>query len=377
MRKIKWITKDAYLVVEDDENIFHFDENTLGCCIEAHFQETNGQEQTLTLASIADADTPVPKGVCSVFWRAVATSSSVKLVLRDCEYGTIGIGLPSGPLLSQFLRESPSLEVLEFDMFHFKEEHCRALATLQRNLKVKFSYCKLDLQYVEGTFIDWFQIVTELNDCWMDSSFISALSGNNSVTKITIDAHVFGLSEEKMRSLLRALPGNIGIEHLAFRFEMMSNETWILLFRSLTMHPRIKFLSIDTCPLVFSAESKSTMMNAIIQMLQLNTVVQTIALPDEFNNEEVSQNSILPRLEMNRTCFVVQRLAVKRADPSIRPQLLGRALHAVRYNPNLVFQFLSENVPAFVRTEDEEEDSAISLQNHPVIVSGQKRKVER
>jgi hypothetical protein len=115
-------------------------------------------------------------------------------------------------------------------------------------------------------------------------------------------------------------------------------------------------------------------MNAIIQMLHLNTVIHTIELPDALYTEEVYLNSILPRLEMNRTCFEVQRLAVKRADPSIRPQLLGRALHVVRFNPNLVFQFLSENVPAFFRTEDEEEDSAIPLQNDPVLVSGQKRK---
>jgi hypothetical protein len=117
------------------------------------------------------------------------------------------------------------------------------------------------------------------------------------------------------------------------------------------------------------------MMDAILQMLQLNTVVQTIELPGEIRLEAVYQNFILPRLEMNRTCFEVQRQAVKRADPSIRPQLLGQALHAVRFNPELVFLFLSENVPAFVRTEGEElGDSAIPLQSEPAIVSGQKRR---
>jgi hypothetical protein len=78
---------------------------------------------------------------------------------------------------------------------------------------------------------------------------------------------------------------------------------------------------------------------------------------------------------MNRTCFNVQRQALKRADPSIRPQLLGRALHVVRYNPELVYLFLSENVPAFVRTEEVEmEDSGTPLLNDPSIVSRQKRK---
>jgi hypothetical protein len=105
-------------------------------------------------------------------------------------------------------------------------------------------------------------------------------------------------------------------------------------------------------------------------------VVLAIEIPDNFRALQLYRNSILPRLEMNRTCFEVQRQAVKRADLSFRPQLLGRALYAVRYNPNLVFQFLSENVPAFVRAEEEEEeDSAIPSANDPIIVSGQKRKV--
>jgi hypothetical protein len=124
-------------------------------------------------------------------------------------------------------------------------------------------------------------------------------------------------------------------------------------------------------------------MNAIVQMLHLNTVVQTIDLFHGFDAEEVYRNSILPRLEMNRGCFEVQRQAVKRADPSIRPQLLGRALHVVRYNPELVFLFLSENVPAFVRTEEKEEEDGdreqefvTPLEQDPIIasVAGQKRK---
>jgi hypothetical protein len=178
-------------------------------------------------------------------------------------------------------------------------------------------------------------------------------------------------NEEQICSLAHALPGNMGIEHLAIRSLKMSDETCRLLFRSLTMHPRIHFLSIQS----YSAESKSTMMKAILQMLHLNTVVQRIDLLSGLSDQEVYQNSILPRLEMNRSFFEVQCQAVKRADFAIRPQLLGRALHVVRYNPNLVFQFLSENVPAFVRTAEEEDDSAIPLAKVPAIVSGQKRKV--
>jgi hypothetical protein len=332
--KIIWIANDMFLVVGEFSN--HFYEADFFWCddqLHASSVSTSGQEQRLNLAKIGirNEDIPVSPRAVSVFWRAVVTSNSVELIIYD----EINLGLPSGPILSQFLRGSSILQVLTFVGCHFKEEHCSALATLQRhNIEIKLRICKLDPHDAKDTFIEWFrhnQVVTDLDCCDMDSSIISALSGNNSVKKITIDTRVFygPSSEEKMSSLLRALPGNMGVEHLAFEHQ-----------------------SIHMCDLSYSAESKSTLMNAIIQMLQHNTVVQTIALPDEFNNEEVYQNSILPRLEMNRTCFEVQRQAVKRADPSIRPQLLGRALHVVRYNPNLVFQFLSENVPAFFRAEE-------------------------
>jgi hypothetical protein len=100
-------------------------------------------------------------------------------------------------------------------------------------------------------------------------------------------------------------------------------------------------------------------------MLQHNTVVCTISLPDSVKDDKIYRKSILPRLEMNRSCFEAERQAMNRADYSIRAKLLGRALHVVRFNPNLLFQFLSENVPAFVRSEKD-----------PIIISGQKRKAQ-
>jgi hypothetical protein len=272
------------------------------------------------------------------------------------------------------------LQDLEFRGFDFKEVHCRALATLQRkDLDVKLSECSLETQDVEQecSFIEWFrhsQVVTELDCCDMEYSILGALSGNNSVKRFTIEY----IQEEAIRFLAQALPGNMGIEHLAFLHFEASDEIWSLFFHSMSRHPRVEILTIlydspDYRPQILSAASKTARMHAVLQMLRHNTVVQTIDLADHFRDEAVYLNSILARLEMNRTYFEVQRQALKRADPSIHPQLLGRALHVVRYNPNLVFQFLSENVHAFARTEEEEEDSAIPLLNDPAIVSKQKR----
>jgi hypothetical protein len=195
----------------------------------------------------------------------------------------------------------------------------------------------------------------------MNCNILCALRGNNSVEKLTIAAQQMHFGEKEMRSLLQVLPGNSAVEHQTIKDIKMSDEKCILLFQSVATHPRINVLP-SPVPLgslgsyqPLSAASKTTRMNAILQMLRRNTVVQTTELPSAFNNEEVYQNLILPRLEMNRSCFEVQRQVVKRAHPSIRPQLLGRALHVVQYNSDLFFRFLSENIPAFVRAENEED----------------------
>jgi hypothetical protein len=356
--KLLWITENAFLVVDDEDfgdDIAH-----------AIFRELNGQEQALILVHLHDT-LELSTGEAGIFWRAITTSNSVHMTIENYYGFGNRLALPSGPILSSFLRESPSLQVLELKGFDFKEEHCRALATLPvqvTNLKINFSDCSFQPQDAEDTFIEWFrntQVVTGVQGCPMGSRMISALSGNHSVKKLTL-GHYFGgtcVGEDEMGSLAQSLPGNIGIQHLTILYYGMSEKTWIILFRSLSTHPRITRLSLPTTSSMrfdhtphLSAASKEVRMKAIIQMLQINTVVLTIDLADQFDDEELYQKFILPRLEMNRSCFEVQRQDVKRADPSIRPQLLGRALHAVQYNPELVFRFLSENVPAFVRSEE-------------------------
>jgi hypothetical protein len=348
--KILWITDDIFLVVGDTSGFLH---GNFLCDFQLHasFMATSGQEQTLTLAAFGDETITVSTREVGVFWRAITKNNSARVSIENVNHSS---RLPSGPLLSQLLRETPSLQHLDFQSFIFEEEHCRALATLPRtDLVVALSYCTFDPQGAEDTFIKWFrhnQIVTELDQCDMGNT-LSVLSGNNSVKKLTLGRPRDFAIEEQIRSLAQALPGNMGIELLTLCAFSFSIETWSLLVSSLTTHPRIKLFSLGSiCGA--SAESKSTMMNAIIQMLYLNTVMHTIEIPDHLRDEAMYQSSILPRLEMNRSCFEVQRQAVKRADLSIRPQLLGRALHVVRYNPNLVFQFLTENVPAFVQTEE-------------------------
>jgi hypothetical protein len=349
--KILWITEDSLIWVEDENN--RMDSDLLedyGSQQRAPLTAPSGEIHELVLAICRESES-VPAGASSVFWHAVTTSNCVKLQL---EHRSNWFGLCSGPALSQFLEASPSLELLEFNNFHFREAQCRALATLERtDLVVTFLECSFYARDAKDTFIEWLrhsQVVTKLEDCVMEDNILSALSGNTSVKSLSIDATLYGDCDDVIRSLARALPGNQGIENLCVLLSHVNDEAWSLLLRSLWAHPRIQSVRLLFL-YSLSAAFKTSMMNAVLRLVQCNTLVHTIELPDYAKDEEFFQHFIEPQLDMNRNCFEDQRQALKRADPSIRGQLLGRALHVVRYNPDLLFRFVSENVPALVRSE--------------------------
>jgi hypothetical protein len=361
MWKILWITEDTLIWVEDEFAQLVFEEMEYYAFQRASFTAASGETHTLVLAMKRESSF-LSAGASSAFWHIVLTSNCVKLRLEH--WSSWRNGLCSSPALSQVFEASSSLELLEFEYFAFKEDHCRALATLERTtLEVTFLACTFDARDAEDAFIEWLrhsQVVTQLEFCLMERCIVSALSGNRSIKSLSVNTTIDGHSDDLVPCLARALAGNQGIENLRL---LLSVETWSVLLRSLWAHPRIQSVRL-LCIYEVSAASKTNVMNAVLRLVQCNTLVHTIDLPYFAQGDEFFQNFILPRLEMNRNCFEDQRQGLKRADPSVRGQLLGRALHVVRSNPDLSFRFLSENVPAFVRSEEE----------GPVIPSGQKRK---
>jgi hypothetical protein len=349
MWKILRITNDEFIWVEDENTAMENDSRLYRYAIQrATFTVPSGETHILVYAKLANSESLVA-GTSSIFWHAMATSNCVKLKLVNTRKE---FGLCSGPALSQLLLASPSLHLLEFEAFAFKEADCHALATLRTtDLKVTFHRCSFDAQGAEETFIQWLrnsQVVTKLERCTMESGLISALSGNSSVKSLTIFASRG--DDAIIRSLAGALSGNQGIENLCV---FLTEEASSLILRSLCAHPRIQSVSLRFIHRFhrLSASSQTSTMNAVLKLVQCNTVVHTIDMPQDHATEEFFQNSIVPRLEMNRFCFEHQRHALMRVDHAIRGQLLGRALHVVRYNPDLLFRFVSENVPAFVRSD--------------------------
>jgi hypothetical protein len=358
---VVWVSKDAFLSIDNVNPVCECDQLEVCQSLYADLTATNGETRCMALSKRAE---PLSDGESSIFWHIVMTSNCWKLLVSS---DGNGFGLCSAPVLSEFLGGSPWLQEIIFKAFVFEEDHCRTLANLERtDLEISFEFCIIDAQDAEDAFIEWLrhsQIVTALMFCEMESSILSALRGNSFVKFLKCRTKCDEHCEDHLRSLAQVLPDNQGIEELDVSYlthHPMSDETWNLLFRSLWTHPRIESVcldhyvyrnrNLDNVPIryILSAESTADRMYAVLQMVRCNTVVHKIYLPDEENDKEFYQNHILPRLEMNRSGFGEQRVALKRADPSIRGQLLGRALHVARYNPDLLFRFLSENVPAFV-----------------------------
>jgi hypothetical protein len=143
----------------------------------------------------------------------------------------------------------------------------------------------------------------------------------------------------------------------------ISDDNWIVLCESLKTHLTLTNLDLSNTSLrspfgvkiVLADNDKAHRTNAIAEMVQRNTVLHTIHLWERERDQKIYAEEILPYLETN--LYRPRVLAVKKTiERPFREKVLGRALHCVKSNPNLVWMFLSENVDAFVRSEEQEEE---------------------
>jgi hypothetical protein len=329
--KIVWITEHTLIVVVDPVHNRRHD-NILSTCgyrpylVARLTPALSGEQQLLSVWKRQGSDVTAAH---SFFWRMVATSNSAELTVAAWSDGDDwdddGSGLTAGPVLAQFLGGTPRLQTIYFGNLTFEEQHCRALSSVVRtDLEINLTNCRIESIYL-----------------------LDILGENSCIKKLAFDPFKDGSDEEHIVSLAQVLPSNNSILKLQlFNFEV-SDETWDLLFHSMSTHPRLEVVRIGNTtdrPSNLSDESKTSRMRAIVRMLQRNTVVHTIDLPDNVRDDKIFQNSIQPRLEMNRSRFELQRGAIAQADPSIRSQLLGRALSVVQSDPSLVYGFLTDNV---------------------------------
>jgi hypothetical protein len=158
----------------------------------------------------------------------------------------------------------------------------------------------------------------------------------------------------------------------------ISDDNWSILCESLKAHPTLTNLNLlDTRPsnpvdadddddddddeddeedpedtILLSDEQKSHRTRLLAEMMKANTILRTILLTDHEHDDQIYTEEISPYLETN--LYRPRVVAVKKTHMrEFRKKVLGRALDCVKSKPNLVWMFLSQNVDAFVRSEEE------------------------
>jgi hypothetical protein len=106
-------------------------------------------------------------------------------------------------------------------------------------------------------------------------------------------------------------------------------------------------------PATFAAGSKTTpavtksRVQALLDMLKVNTSIHTIHLYSRYSEHEIFQESVIPHLETNR--FRPRLLTIQKTRPiAYRAKVLGRALLSARANPNRFWMILSGDAEVFL-----------------------------
>jgi hypothetical protein len=359
--KMVWMTRNVYVC---NMTAYHIGDPvvlTLGA---------NDGTTRLNVHVTPDTADAATIATCDLLVRLLATCEE-----RDLKITGGGNSAPvsthlSGAALSLFFQESrDSLQKFTLSFMILSEDQCLALGTMSRlDVELNLNWCSLADDSADA-FVECLQSDSgpvNLDLCQIDSQILAnALTGDSRVTRYQPDS--YDADDTDKAILFRALANNRGLVELNLYGHPISDKNWTILCESLQAHPTLTSLNLEyTRPgspaagrITMSAEQKVHRTRVLAEMMQQNTVLQTIRLSEDERDEQIYTEEIRPYLVTNQ--YRPHVLAIKKTkDRPFREKVLGRGLYSVRSSPNLVWMLLSENVDAFVRLEEEEEEESNS-----------------
>jgi hypothetical protein len=211
--------------------------------------------------------------------------------------------LPSATLSRLMVESHGHLRELEMAFIILEEEHLRLLATASPDLVMKLSFCNTP-DAAGNAFIEWLQSnrgPTELVHCEIDSTILAtALRGNHHLKLLS-----FGDCYVDLNAALHAIaPGlaeNLGLVELDVTSEdPVSDGAWLSLFRSLRAHPTLTRLRLeDSRRSTLTDEQKKSRTSALVDMLQVNTILSEISFCEHGMDAQIYQDAIRPRFREN------------------------------------------------------------------------------
>jgi hypothetical protein len=361
--KIVWMTPNVYVTT-----MFHMygtgDSMVLAL-------GANADDITLPVYVTPDTPAAVATATCDFLLRIFATSEPHDLHISGSEDEVPQAPPPlSGAAITLFFQESrDSLQKVTVDYMVLNEDQCRALATMSRlDVELDILRCCLADDAADA-FVELFQSdggPVNLDRFRIGSHVLAnALTGDSRVTRLK---PLFGdeTDDADKAILFRALANNKGLVNLDLKNQSISDENLTILCQSLQAHPTLTSLGLEyTIPRrpagaapIFSHvahKQKTRRTRVLAEMMQHNTVLLTIKLSYGHSDQRVYAEMIEPFLVTNK--YRPRVHAIKKTEERpFREKVLGRAVYSVRRHSNLVWMLLSENVDAFVRSEEEEEE---------------------
>jgi hypothetical protein len=334
---VAWLTPHAALVPAVGRAIDLWTRLNNSCRFDFRFN-VNGNE----IVAFALSSHEHLVEICDVVLRLLAASvvHSVQLnVWNYHEYQMI-----NAPTLAYLIEQCQSLKPLVLEKLEMDEHHCRALGAYSGSgLKIELIRCKLTsagaralaevlgrnrgptkLDYCD---IDFFVLADGLRGNSRLKSFRRGFSDNSSVVAIA--------------AALRENQGLVELELRSSRFNM-NDEAWGALCDSLKTHPTLEVLDLLHGIPPITADVITSRTQALVEMIKVNTSIHTLRVNSCYRGHDIYRGSVIPYLEMNR--FRPRVLAIQKARPIVyRAKVLGRALLAVRTDPNRFCMLLSEN----------------------------------
>jgi hypothetical protein len=285
----------------------------------------------------------------------LANASEVyKLELRSVDLS----GFFNAPTLAYLLEQCQSLKFLSLSLLEMDENHCRVLGAYSRlDLEIELIQCKLASAGTSALaeVLGRNQGPTKLKRCDIDNSILAdGLRGNSRLKSLQPFLTNNVVASQQLLAIAGALRENKGLVDLKLSVGMYgrlrADQTWWdAICDSLETHPTLEVLNLSTYGDDMMAPAVVTSrIQALLDMMKLNTSIHTIRLPDtvrlsdRYSQHELFRESIVPYLETNR--LRPRLLAIPKTRPiPYRAKVLGRALLAVRTDPNRFWMLLSGN----------------------------------
>jgi hypothetical protein len=341
---VAWLTPHAYVVRAGGRAL------KCGNCLvdsDCQYRFTADGKDIVAVARSSEALSEI----CDVVVRLLAASvvRSVSISRLTNEYVFI-----SSASLAYLMEQCQSLEALTLARLNSDEDHCRVLGGYSRpGLEIVLIRCDFTSAGTSALaeVLGRNQGPTKLVFCEIGNSvdLADGLRGNSHLKRLK--QHLFNncdlVGNQKLFQIAGALKENKGLVVLDLMHVFtISDETWNAVFDSLKTHPTLETLCLrrirtaGRAPLA-SAVIKSRI-QAVVDMLKENMLIHTVRLDQCLTSTNVYRESIVPYLETNRLRPHVH--AIQKTRPiAYRAKVLGRALLAVRTDPNHFWMLLSEN----------------------------------